>query len=107
MSGRLRHWKSVFIAQAEGHYFIMVQHMWENTKNRDVMHMWKLGGSGLLLWPSCSPGANILFSVGCLMIVGVTWGHLGAILGHLGAILVSCSAILDHIGPSWGLGFRV
>ena len=49
MSGRLRHWKSDCIAQAEGHYFVMVQHAFDTTKNRNVMKMWKLGGSGLMV----------------------------------------------------------
>ena len=49
MSGRLRHRKSECIAQAEGHYFVMVQHVYDNTKNRNIMKMWKLGGAGLMV----------------------------------------------------------
>ena len=44
MSGRIRHRKSECIAQAEGHYFVMVQHVFDTTKGRKVMKMWKLGG---------------------------------------------------------------
>ena len=47
MSGRLRHRKSECIAQVEGHYFVMVQHVFDSVKNRNIMKMWKLGGSGL------------------------------------------------------------
>jgi hypothetical protein len=32
--------------QAEGHYFIMVHHIFDFAKNRNVMKMWKLGGAG-------------------------------------------------------------
>ena len=49
MSGRIRHRKSECIAQAEGHYYVMVQHVFDSTKNRNVMKMWKLGGSGLMV----------------------------------------------------------
>ena len=41
MSGCLRHQ-----TQAEGHYFIMVHHIFDFAKNRNVMKMWKLGGAG-------------------------------------------------------------
>ena len=49
MSGRIRHRKSECIAQAEGHYFVMVHHVFDITKGRKVMKMWKLGGSGLMV----------------------------------------------------------
>ena len=42
-----KHQKSECIAQAEGHYYVMVQHVFDSEVNRNVMEMWKLGGSGL------------------------------------------------------------
>ena len=41
MSGCLRHQ-----TQAEGHYFVMVHHIFDSANIRNVMKMWKLGGSG-------------------------------------------------------------
>ena len=35
------------VAQAEGHYYVMVQHVFDTIRNRNVMKMWKLGGTGL------------------------------------------------------------
>ena len=52
------------IAQAEGHYYIMVQHVWDSMKNRDVMRMWKLGGSG----------PTVMYQVGCIV---AEWGSSG------------------------------
>ena len=37
------------VSQAEGHYFIMVHHIFDFAKNRNVMKMWKLGGAGLMV----------------------------------------------------------
>ena len=34
------------LPQGEGHYYVMVHHVWDPVRHRDVMKMWKLGGAG-------------------------------------------------------------
>ena len=32
--------------EADGNYYVMAQHVFDTAKGRNVLRMWKLGGSG-------------------------------------------------------------